>query len=89
MIPAHRRQSASGDPGPPKLADPIDRLTQDQAADCLLWGWPQVLAKTTIPRRTLEREIAAGRFPKPIRRVGRRPFWRPLDVIRWAQGVRP
>ncbi len=52
----------------------------------LLWGWPQVLAATGIPRRTLEQQIAAGNFPKPIRRVGRRPYWKPNDVIRWAGG---
>ncbi len=67
-----------------RVADPNEH--QAEAADCLLWGWPAILAKTNVPRRTLEREIVAGRFPKPIRRVGRRPFWRPLDVILWAQG---
>jgi predicted DNA-binding transcriptional regulator AlpA len=52
----------------------------------LLWGWPDVISSTGIPRRTLERELAAGRFPEPIKRVGRRPFWRPADVIAWAGG---
>jgi predicted DNA-binding transcriptional regulator AlpA len=52
----------------------------------LLWGWPEIVAATGIPRRTLEREIGAGRFPKPIKRVGKRPFWRPADVTAWAQG---
>ena len=53
-----------------------------------LWGWPEVISATGIPRRTLEREIAAGRFPRPARRVGRRPFWRPEDVRVWAEGGR-
>jgi predicted DNA-binding transcriptional regulator AlpA len=52
----------------------------------LLWGWPEVLGATCIPRRTLERELSAGRFPKPIKRVGRRPFWRPADVVAWIEG---
>jgi hypothetical protein len=52
----------------------------------LLWGWPDVIFAANLPRRTLERELAAGRFPKPIRRVGRRPFWRPVDVVTWAEG---
>jgi hypothetical protein len=55
----------------------------------LLWGWPEIIAATSIPRRSLEREIARGGFPKPVRRVGRRPYWKPEDVCRWAQGGRP
>jgi predicted DNA-binding transcriptional regulator AlpA len=53
----------------------------------LVWGWPEVLAKTGIAYRTLQKEVAAGRFPVPIRRVGRRPYWRPADVQAWARGV--
>jgi predicted DNA-binding transcriptional regulator AlpA len=52
----------------------------------LLWGWAELVEATSIPRRTLEREISAGRFPRPIKRVGRRPFWKPADVIAWAEG---
>lgn len=52
----------------------------------LLWGWPEIVAATGIPRRTLEREISAERFPGPIKRVGRRPYWNPSDVMAWAQG---
>jgi predicted DNA-binding transcriptional regulator AlpA len=78
-------------PGPLIPADSIDRQPEaaGPAVERLLWGWPQVLAATGIPRRTLEREIAAGRFPKPIRRVGRRPFFKPTEIIRWSEGGRP
>jgi predicted DNA-binding transcriptional regulator AlpA len=55
----------------------------------LLWGWPVLISVTGISRRTLERELSAGRFPRPVRYVGRRPFWRPEDVRRWAEGGRP
>jgi predicted DNA-binding transcriptional regulator AlpA len=55
----------------------------------LLWGWPEVLAAIGIPRRTLERQLAAGKFPGPIRRVGHRPYWRPADVAAWAEGRWP
>jgi predicted DNA-binding transcriptional regulator AlpA len=61
----------------PETGTPVPRL---------LWGWPEIVAATGIPRRTLERERAAGRFPRPIKRVGKRPFWKPSDVIRWAEG---
>lgn len=57
-----------------------------QSVPRLLWGWPEVLSATGIPRRTLEQELAAGRFCQPVRRVGRRPFWRPEDVRNWADG---
>jgi hypothetical protein len=52
----------------------------------LLWGWPEILAATGIPRRTLERQIAAGRFVQPVRRTRRRPFWNAEEVRRWAEG---
>jgi predicted DNA-binding transcriptional regulator AlpA len=65
------------EPKPESAAPPVPRL---------LWGWPEVIEATGIPRRTLEREMSAGRFPKPVKRVGRRPFWRPADVTTWAEG---
>jgi predicted DNA-binding transcriptional regulator AlpA len=54
----------------------------------LLWDWSEVTQATGIPRRTLEKELSAGRFPKPARRVGRRPYWRPADVAQWTEGKR-
>ena len=75
--------SQQGDPTAPAAAAKVRNVP------CYLWGWPEVLAAISIPRRTLEREIAAGRFPKPVRRAGRRPFWRPGDVRAWVEGGRP
>jgi predicted DNA-binding transcriptional regulator AlpA len=49
----------------------------------LLWKWPQVEQATSIPRRTLQKLIAAGDFPRPIRRVGKRPYWLRTDVVAW------
>jgi predicted DNA-binding transcriptional regulator AlpA len=88
MTPAPRPRPALADPTPLRLA--IDRQPEAPGppVERLLWGWREVLAATGIPRRTLEREIAAGRFPKPIRRVGRRPFFKPADVVRWSEGGR-
>jgi predicted DNA-binding transcriptional regulator AlpA len=76
--------------GPLALADSNGRQPEapGPAVERLLWGWPQVLGATGIPRRTLEREIAAGRFPRPVRRVGRRPFFKPADIIHWSEGGR-
>jgi predicted DNA-binding transcriptional regulator AlpA len=69
----------------PTLASAIEPVVVPR----LLWGWPEILTATGIPRSTLEREIAAKRFPAPIRRIGRRPYWNPADAIRWAQGGKP
>jgi predicted DNA-binding transcriptional regulator AlpA len=70
---------------PPSLASAIEPAVVPR----LLWGWPEIPSMTGIPRSTLERLLAAGKFPKPVLRVGRRPFWKPADVIRWAEGGKP
>ncbi|MDE2505861.1 MAG: hypothetical protein KGM43_01500 [Planctomycetota bacterium] len=36
-----------------------------------------------VSRRAIERERAAGRFPKPDRQVGRMPLWRVETINRW------
>jgi hypothetical protein len=72
--------SQKSDPTAPAAATKLQNVPR------LLSGWTEVIASTGIPRRTLERELSASRFPKPVRRVGRRPFWKPDDVARWAQG---
>jgi predicted DNA-binding transcriptional regulator AlpA len=52
----------------------------------LLWGKQAIATALDISQRTLEREIAAGRFPRPDRRVGRLPRWKPETVRRWIDG---
>jgi len=90
MTPAPRHKPTLDGPGPIRLAGAIDRPdAPGPAIERLLWGWPDVLAATGIARRSIEREIAANRFPRPIRRVGRRPFWRPIDIVRGSEGGRP
>jgi predicted DNA-binding transcriptional regulator AlpA len=60
-------------------------LAESQALPRLLWGWPEVTQATGIPKRTLQKELSAKRFPEPARRVGKRPYWLPRDVTRWAE----
>jgi predicted DNA-binding transcriptional regulator AlpA len=36
-------------------------------------------------RRTIERERAAGRLPKPCLHVGTSPRWRPDVIRRWTE----
>jgi predicted DNA-binding transcriptional regulator AlpA len=42
-----------------------------------------VAATTGLSRRSVERERASGRFPKPDRVVGRMPLWRPETIEKW------
>jgi len=39
-----------------------------------------------VSRRTLERERAAGRFPRPDAHLGKMPLWRPETLQRWLAG---
>lgn len=39
-----------------------------------------------VSRRTIERERAAGRFPKPDVQLGRTPLWTPETLVAWAKG---
>jgi predicted DNA-binding transcriptional regulator AlpA len=82
-------KSVSGDPDRLQVLDPTTLAGAVQGSvPRLLWGWPEILTATGIPRSTLERLIASGKFPKPVVRVSR-PYWRPCDVIRWAEGGKP
>lgn len=36
-----------------------------------------------ISRRSIERERAAGKFPKPDLTIGRMPLWKPATIERW------
>jgi hypothetical protein len=56
------------------------------STELLIWGWPEVLRAVPIKRRSLERAICAGTFPAPTLHLNKRPFWRPDEVKRWAQG---
>jgi predicted DNA-binding transcriptional regulator AlpA len=69
----------------PRHSEPATAAPEAAPVPRLLWGWQQVLDATGIPRRTLERERHRS-FPKPVRHVGRRPYWKPEDVVAWAQG---
>jgi hypothetical protein len=48
----------------------------------LLWDLSDIAALTGLSRRLLERELAAGRFPRADLRVGRRALWRQISVRR-------
>lgn len=44
----------------------------------------EVAGALGLSRRVIERERAAGRFPRPDRIVGRVPLWSPETIRRWV-----
>ena len=54
-------------------------------ADRLLLRFAEVVEWVGIPRRTLERERSAGRFPPPDQMVGKVPLWKPATLRAWAE----
>ena len=63
----------------PNPRPPVQPLTEA----VLTWRLSAVAKALGISRRTLERERAAGRFPRPDKVIGRMPFWKPETVRRW------
>lgn len=45
----------------------------------------EVVAALGVSRRSIERERAAGRFPKPDLMLGRMPLWRPETLRAWVE----
>ena len=87
MTPAPRRQSASGDPGPLKLAD-----TPPGAGHIIepMLSIDDLAAILSCSRRLVERMRSAGRLPKPDIKIGKMPRWKPETIRRWiAEGGRP
>ena len=50
---------------------------------------PEVLHLCGISRTTLNRLIAAGRFPAPVRIGPRAVAWRESDIRRWLESRPP
>jgi predicted DNA-binding transcriptional regulator AlpA len=89
--------SLVAEPGTPPEAIPLPpgvvHISKPAAAvvERLALRLEEVAAALGVSRRALERERAAGRFPKPDLILGRRmPLWRPETIRRWAEeGGRP
>lgn len=47
--------------------------------------WPTVLSMVPLSRSTIQRQVAAGRFPRP-RRIGRRRLaWTEAEIRAWIE----
>lgn len=60
------------------------------AALRLTYRLDEVAESLGVSRRTIERERAAGRFPRPDKVIGRVPLWTRETLVAWiaAGGVR-
>lgn len=58
----------------------------DHPAERLAFRLDELAQALGISRRSIERERAAGRFPKPDLHIGRMPLWRPETIRRWVEG---
>lgn len=64
-------------------------ITPDPSADAfprLALRLDELAGALGVSRRTIERERAAGRFPRPDVRVGKVPLWRPETIRSWIEG---
>ena len=78
-----------------RLSDLLEKMTQATRKagptssipiDCrLTLGLREIALLTGLSRRLIEREMAAGRFPGPDVRVGRRTLWKPATVTNWVE----
>ena len=68
----------------PGLADALGRQTKSQPPVArMTLRLDEVADALGVSRRVLERERAAGRMPKPDRRIGKMPLWRVETIHAW------
>ena len=60
-------------------------MTKDHASAVLepMLGIVAVAELLGVSRRLIERDRAAGRFPRPDLVIGRMPRWKPETIRRW------
>ena len=72
---------------PVQPSHPVAALDNRPAVARLTYRLDEVAASLGVPRRALERERAAGRFPAPDVQIGKMPLWRRETLVGWiAQG---
>lgn len=52
-----------------------------------LYRLPDVIERTGLSRMTIEREIAAGRFPKPVYPTQATKAWRSDELQAWIESL--
>lgn len=65
----------------PRLADALERQADNRPRiEPLAYRIDELADALGVSRRAIERERAAGRFPRPDLTIGKMPLWRPETV---------
>jgi len=59
----------------------------NESNSCRLLRLKSVISQTGLSRSTIERRIAAGLFPKPVRLGTRSIAWRAAEVDAWVNNL--
>ena len=59
--------------------------TLDALAGRITLRLDELAAALGVSRRAIERERAAGRFPRPDLTVGKMPLWTPRSIREWVE----
>jgi predicted DNA-binding transcriptional regulator AlpA len=72
----------------------LSSLPQDSEAasrlairDKLRWNWADVEALTGMSKRWMQREVSAGRMPRPDLNLGRSVGYRPATITAWLDSM--
>lgn len=57
-------------------------LTEDRVVD-----WPEVLDRTRLSKRTVQRLMQDGQFPPRVSISGSRTGWRNSDIVHWMRNL--
>ena len=70
----------------PRLTEALERQTDDRPrVEPLTYRLEDLVDALGLSRRFLERERAAGRFPKPDLRLGKAVLWRVETIRTWIE----
>lgn len=69
--------------GPP-LVESLDFLTRSLFEDRIV-EWPEVMERTSLSKRTLQRLMAEGAFPRRVELSNFRSGWRKSEIDRWIR----
>ena len=67
------------------LARVIEKTENRSQTDRMALRIEELADAIGVSRRVLERELSAGRFPKPDKRIGRMPVWGIAKVRGWLE----